>query len=148
MVYYDTGMSSRKKAQLLKKYPFAAKPKITWSQFVILADEISKLYKFPSQITICQAALETGRGTSLMARLKNNYFGYMAYDKDPGQAKKYDLAFDSIIDYLELITKTSRYSPVLKCKTALEKIQMIKKCGYATDPLYVEKITSMKEWHE
>lgn len=130
----------------MKKYPIAEKPKITWNEFTLLAAEVSRLYKFPPQITICQAALETGRGTSLMARTKNNYFGYMAYDSDPWKAKKYDNALDSILDYLELITKNPLYSPVLKCKTALEKIEMIKKCGYATDPLYVKKITSMKEW--
>ena len=113
---------------------------------MILATKLSIIYKFPPQITICQAALETGRGTSLMAKLKNNYFGFMAYNSDPGKAKKYPNALDSIIDYLELITKNPRYSTVAKCKTALEKIQMIKECGYASDPLYVEKITSMKEW--
>jgi flagellum-specific peptidoglycan hydrolase FlgJ len=139
-------LSLIKRNRLLKKYPFADKSKISWDQFIILATELSKLYKFPPQVTICQAALETGRGTSLMARAKNNYFGYMAYDADPGKAKKYETALDSIIDYLELITKNLRYSPVTKCKTALEKIEMIKKCGYATDPLYVQKITSMKEW--
>ncbi len=132
--------------KLLKKFPFAHKPKITWEQFVLLAREASKLYKFPASITICQAGLETGRGTSLMAIMKNNYFGYMAYDQNPGKARTYATAMDSIIDYLELITKNPRYSPVADCKTTLSKIIMIHHCGYATDPLYVKKITGMKEW--
>jgi flagellum-specific peptidoglycan hydrolase FlgJ len=132
--------------RLLKKYPFADKPKISWEQFVLLATAVSKLYKFPASITICQAGLETGRGTSLMAIMKNNYFGYMAYDKDPSKAKTYATAMDSIIDYLDLITKNPRYAPVANCKTPLDKIVMIQKCGYATDPLYIKKITGMKEW--
>jgi flagellum-specific peptidoglycan hydrolase FlgJ len=139
-------MSPIARNKLLKKYPFASKSKITWNQFVLLATEVSRLYKFPSQITICQAGLETGRGTSLMAIMKNNYFGYQAYDADPNQAKKYPTALDSIIDYLELITKNPRYSPVTRCKTPLDKIVMIHQCGYATDPLYIKKITGMKEW--
>lgn len=139
-------MTTGAKAKIIKKYPFASKPKLTWDQFVLLATAVSKLYKFPPQITICQAALETGRGTSMMAKLKNNYFGFMAYDHDPGKAKKYETALDSIIDYLELINKNPRYLPVTKCKTPLDKIEMIKQCGYATDPLYVKKITGMKEW--
>jgi flagellum-specific peptidoglycan hydrolase FlgJ len=134
------------KKQISKKYPFALKSKISWDQFVLLATEVSKLYKFPASITICQAGLETGRGTSLMVIMKNNYFGYMAFDKDPSQAKKYPTALDSIIDYLELITKNSRYSAVSSCKTPLDKIVMIQKCGYASDPLYIKKITGMKEW--
>ncbi len=134
------------KSRLLKKYPFATHSKISWDQFVILATAVSKLYKFPPSITICQAGLETGRGTSLMAIMKNNYFGYMAYDKDPSKAKTYPTALDSIVDYLELITKNPRYSPVASCKTPLDKIVMIHKCGYATDPLYIKKITGMKEW--
>jgi flagellar protein FlgJ len=81
-----------------------------------------------------------------MARTKNNYFGFMAYDSDPGKARKYETALDSIIDYLELVTKNPRYSKVKTCKTAGEKIQAIWEAGYATDPLYVRKITSLREW--
>ena len=141
-------LSLIKRNRLLKKLPFADKAKITWDQFTVLATELSKMYQFPPSITICQAALETGRGTSLMAMMKNNYFGYMAYDKDPSKAKTYATAMDSIIDYLDLITTNPRYAPVASCKTPLDKIVMIQKCGYATDPLYVEKITAMKEWQE
>lgn len=139
-------MSPAAKTKLIKKYPFADQPKISWDQFIMLATEASKIYKFPASITICQAGLETGRGTSLMAIMKNNYFGYMAYDKDPSKAKTYATAMDSIIDYLDLITKNPRYAPVANCKTPLDKLVMIHKCGYATDPLYIKKITGMKEW--
>lgn len=141
-------LSAVRRNRLLKKYPFADKSKITWNQFIMLANEVSKMYKFPARITICQAGLETGRGTSLMAIMKNNYFGYMAYDIDPSKAKTYSTALDSIIDYLELITKNPRYSRVSSCKTPLDKIVMIHQCGYATDPLYIKKITGMKEWWE
>ena len=134
------------KRMILKNYPFAKSSTITWKQFLQLASEVSKLYHFPAKVTICQAALESGRGTSEMARLKNNYFGFMAYDKDPGKAKKYDIALDSILDYLELITTNSRYSKITKYKTPLRVIKAIKDAGYASDPHYVEKITSLKEW--
>lgn len=132
--------------KIRKKYTFAEKYQISWSDFIILAKEAAKLYKFPPNVVICQAALECGRGTSYMARTKNNYFGFMAYDSDPGKAKKYETALDSIIDYLELLTTTPRYTAVKKCKTPLETIEAIKTAGYATDPLYVQKITSLKEW--
>ncbi len=134
------------KQNFTKKFTFAKKSSISWEEFVLLASEAAKKYHFPANVLICQAALECARGTSLMARTKNNYFGFMAYDNNPGKAKQYQTALDSIIDYLELVTNSPRYAAVKKCKTPLETIQAIKTAGYATDPLYVQKITSLKEW--
>lgn len=134
------------KQTICKKFSFAKNPSVSWDEFIQLAAAASKLYHFPKKITICQAALETARGTSLMARTKNNYFGFMAYDHDPGQARPYPTALDSIIDYLDLITTVPRYKSVAKVRSSLAKIETIHKCGYATDPLYVQKITSLNEW--
>lgn len=134
------------KALILKKYSFAENPKISWEEFVQLASEASKLYRFPAKITICQAALECGRGTSMMAKTKNNYFGFMAYDHNPGMAKSYPTPLDSIIDYLELITKNPRYVKALKYKRPSNVIKAIWQAGYATDPQYVQKIMNLREW--
>lgn len=134
------------KEQLQRKYRFSKKAKISWEEFVSLAKEAAKLYHFPSNIVICQAALESGRGTSHMAQTKNNYFGFMAYDEDPGQAKSYPTALDSILDYLELVTQNQRYAQVHHCRSSEDKLKAICEAGYATDPQYFQKITSLKEW--
>jgi flagellar protein FlgJ len=136
------------KKLITKKDSFAKNPQNSWPEFIQLCSEASKVYSFPAKITVCQAALESARGTSAMARVKNNYFGFMAYDADPGKAKKYDTALDSILDYLELITQNPRYSKAMKYKTPLRMIKAIWKAGYATDAQYVEKITSLREWSE
>lgn len=131
----------------IQKFSFAEKSKISWDEFVKLASFVAKFYQFPVNVIICQAALETGRGSSEICRLKNNYFGFMAYDKATDQARKYSTALDSIIDYLELITTDPRYSQASKAKTPFGVIKAICKAGYASDPKYVEKITSLEEWN-
>lgn len=140
--------SEKVKKKILKKFPFAKKSNVTWEQFMTIASEAANQYHFPQNIVICQATLETGRGKSSIAKYKNNYFGFMAYDADPGMAKSYERAVDSIIDYLELITKSPRYKACLNEDNPLDMITLIHKSGYATDPEYVKKITSLKEWIE
>lgn len=134
------------KKVVLRNSPLAKKSKISWNEFVKLCIEVSKFYHFPKNVTVCQAALESGRGTSPICRTKNNYFGFMAYTHSPSSAKKYSTALDSIIDYLELITKDPRYTKVLEAKNSIDVLKAIYEAGYATDPDYIQKITSLDEW--
>lgn len=55
---------------------------------------------------IAQAALESGWGTSLIAKNKHNLFGMNAYDKDPyGSAAMYSTPEESVADWAAFMKK-------------------------------------------
>ena len=53
--------------------------------------------------------------------------------------RAYNSFEESINDYFDLITKSSRYKAAINSISAFECINAIKKGGYATDPKYVQK---------
>jgi flagellum-specific peptidoglycan hydrolase FlgJ len=93
-----------------------------------------------------QSALETGYGKSLGGG--NNYFGI----KDFSNGKMvtinqpfmtYSNMNESAADYVRLLTSNSRYKDVVAAKTASEAIAAQGKSGYATDPDYAKKLSSI-----
>lgn len=115
-------------------------------------------------VCIAQSALETGWGTSTLMIKANAFFGIKAnkswngkvyssktkecYDgvnftTDTATFRAYDNLSDSISDYYDLITKSSRYAKAVNCTDATKAIEHIHKGGYATDPAYTEKIISI-----
>lgn len=124
----------------------------SWDSFTQTATALAKEHNFPLSVLLGQAALESARGTSNFAKDRNNYFGYMAYDANPGMAKSYQNPSQSIMDYINLIENTPRYAGAyqsyLKDKNPLTLLQGIKSAGYATDPNYVTKIVSMPEFQQ
>ncbi len=123
-----------------------------WEDFQVAAKQISKDRGFPSNVLLGQAALESARGSSQMARDKNNYFGYMAYDSDPNMARNYQSPVQSINDYIDLITQDPIYrqawSQYLQDHSSINLIKNIKGAGYATDPNYVAKVMATPEFME
>ena len=111
-------------------------------------------------VCIAQAALETGWGTSPLMTKANAYFGIKAtgwsgvvYNSDTLECydgktyvnvnacfRAYDCVEDSVKDYYDLITGSSRYSAAVNESNAEKAITAIKNGGYATDPDYVSKI--------
>lgn len=123
---------------------------VTWGDFTNRAVAIAKEKGYPAGVLLAQAAIETGRGTSKMAREKNNYFGFKAYDANPNAASAYSGVDQSINDYINLIQTDPRYAKAWatyqKTKNPTDLIKGIKAAGYATDPNYVSKVISTPEF--
>lgn len=115
-------------------------------------------------VCIAQAALETGWGTSSLMLKANAYFGIKASESWTGKVyssktkecydgvnfttetacfRAYDSVADSVEDYFELITGSSRYAAAVNETDAEKAITAIKNGGYATDPNYVKSIMNI-----
>lgn len=115
-------------------------------------------------VCIAQAALETGWGTSSLMLKANAYFGIKASKSWTGKVyssktkecydgvnfttetacfRAYDSVADSVADYFELITGSSRYAAAVNETDAEKAITAIKNGGYATDPNYVDSVMNI-----
>lgn len=117
-------------------------------------------------LTIAQAALESGWGTSQLSQRANNLFGIKAFSDWTGKRislpttewyggemklinadfRVYESLSDSIEDHSMLLSY-NRYKPVRECTGYKEACKRIYECGYATDPRYPEKLISIIEKH-
>lgn len=121
-----------------------------------------------ANVLIAQAALETGWGQYVMhdgfGRSANNLFGIKAgrdwqgesvqvdtIEFDGAVANKQKAAFrayadiaESINDYVKFISQQPRYATALAAPYSPENYaQALQQAGYATDPIYAEKIMSI-----
>lgn len=115
----------------------------------------------PASITLAQGMHESGMGNSALATQANNHFGikckaewtgrtYKHKDDDynaQGQLIKscfraYDSAMDSYIDHSNFLMERSFYTSLFQYHhTEYKKwAHGLKKCGYATDKKYAEKL--------
>lgn len=122
-----------------------------------------KKWVLPS-VCIAQAALETGWGTSSLMLKANAYFGIKAGKNWTGKVyssktkecydgvnfttetacfRAYDSVADSVADYFDLITGSSRYAAAVNETNAEKAIIAIKNGGYATDPNYVDSVMNI-----
>jgi LysM repeat protein len=113
----------------------------------------------PASITLGQGILETEAGASELMTEANNHFGikckngwqgptYSHTDDAPNECfKKYTCAAESFSDHSSLLKKNPRYAPLLSlpqtdyCAWA----KCLKKCGYATNPQYAERLIKIIE---
>ena len=132
------------------------------------ADEASAATGIPAKFMLGQAALESGWGKREIkgrdGTNSNNLFGIKAtadwkgkvveattteYVNGKAQTKverfrAYDSYADSFKDYARLITNNPRYEKVLASTgDASAFAQGLQKAGYATDPQYANKLTSI-----
>ena len=115
---------------------------------------------FPS-VTMAQAALETGWGTSVVG---NNLFGIKAsgatspywkgasvnattHEVYNGVSALYKLNFrqyasvqDSISDHSYFLKQNGRYANVFSAATPEDQARALQAAGYATDPSYASKL--------
>lgn len=115
-------------------------------------------------VCIAQAALETGWGTSSLMLKANAYFGIKAGKSWTGKVyssktkecydgvnfttetacfRAYDTVAESVSDYFDLITGSSRYAGAVNETDAEKSITAIKNDGYATDPNYIKSIMNI-----
>jgi flagellum-specific peptidoglycan hydrolase FlgJ len=123
-----------------------------------------KDYGIIPSLTIAQAILESGWGTSQLSKRAKNLFGIKAFSDWTGHRialhtsewykgqmkivaadfRAYDSFNESIKDHNKLLSY-SRYRPVRESTDYKEACQRTYECGYATDPRYAEKLTSIIE---
>lgn len=131
-------------------------------QIAPLVVKVNKSRGYPlfASVVIAMACLESGYGTSTMMMRANAIFGIKAGGSWKGKVynaktnevfnnkpvtitacfRAYDNLTESIEDYFNLITKSSRYSNAVHSNNWTECIYAIHSGGYATDPNYPTKI--------
>lgn len=121
----------------------------------------------PHHLILAQAALESGWGQRQIRRENGepsfNIFGVKASgswkgptteitttEYENGEAKKvkarfrvYSSYLEALSDYVGLISRNPRYAAVTAAATAEQGAQALQNAGYATDPNYAKKLTSM-----
>lgn len=133
---------------------------------IVVAENNKRGKPLFSSVVIAQALLESNWGQSKLMMKANAVFGikcgsnwkgkcYNAKTKECFDGKSftnitayfraYNNLEESVSDYFNLITKSTRYRKACVTKTPKECITEIKKGGYATDPNYVSSIMFLIE---
>lgn len=123
-----------------------------------LAVKKMKDYGIPASITLAQGILESAAGTSDLAQKANNHFGIKChsdwngktYHKDDDQKQECFRSYPSVeqsFDDHSAFLKKDRYADLynLKITDYTSWAKGLKKCGYATDPHYAERLIDLIE---
>lgn len=137
------------------------------AQLSLPAKLASEQSGIPHHLILAQAALESGWGQRQIRRENGepsfNLFGVKASgdwkgkvteitttEYENGEAKKIKARFrvygsylEALSDYVGLLTRNPRYAAVTAAATAEQGAQALQSAGYATDPHYARKLTSM-----
>ena len=121
-------------------------------------------YSILPSMTIAQAILESGWGSSQLAERAKNLFGIKAFSNWRGERitlkaaewyndqkqiinadfRAYGSFNESIEDHSKLLSN-ARYKSARECSEYREACRKIYECGYATDPVYSEKLIKIIE---
>ncbi|MBR0565940.1 flagellar assembly peptidoglycan hydrolase FlgJ [Azoarcus sp. L1K30] len=129
------------------------------------AQAVSRQTGIPAQFIVAQAALESGWGEKVMqhadgrssynlfnikagsswkgetvTRDVTEYAGASAYTEN-ARFRSYGSYAEAFQDYARLLSNGSRYSEVLGQTSAAGFAGSLQKAGYATDPMYADKLT-------
>ena len=127
-----------------------------------LAIQQQKEYKIPASITLAQGLLETGAGTSRLARIGNNHFGIkckeewtggrMYHDDDEKNEcfRTYSSAEDSYLDHSLFLAKRKYYVTLFDLDLYDYKgwARGLQECKYATDKSYAVKLIRLIETYD
>lgn len=144
----------------------AAAQRITPAQYIEkykhLAIDDMRNYGIPASVKMAQAMLESDCGNSRLATEGNNHFGIkckstwkgntIAHDDDsPGECfRSYKTAEESFSDHAQFIRQSTRYERLFALDIMDYKAwaQGLKDCGYATSPVYPQRLIKMIETHK
>lgn len=126
-----------------------------------MAQEQMRQYGIPASITLAQGLEESGAGLSMLATKANNHFGikvnedwhgpYVLRDDDHPNDKfrKYEDVKDCFEDHSRFLTRP-RYQSLFNLERTDYKgwAEGLKRCGYATNPAYAEKLIKLIELYE
>ena len=132
------------------------------NKYKVLAIQQQQEYKIPASITLAQGLLETGAGSSRLAREGNNHFGIkckeewtggkMYHDDDAiGECfRTYRSAEESYIDHSQFLAYRKYYVSLFKLDLYDYKAWAngLQECGYATDKGYGRKLIGLIETYE
>ena len=124
-----------------------------------IAKNSMQQFGIPASITLAQALLESGSGTGSLCLQANNHFGIkcrkdwtgpsVKYDDDALQEcfRKYDDPKDSFKDHSQFLLSKPWYAKLFKLNVKDYKswAKGLKAAGYATDPLYPQKLINLIE---
>jgi flagellum-specific peptidoglycan hydrolase FlgJ len=121
-------------------------------------------YGIPASIKMAQGILESGDGNGTLARRGNTHFNIKVKPSDnwrgevihhdddrPNEAfRAYSTAEESWIDHSEYLNSQPRYDSLFRYDATDYRswARGLKNCGYATDPLYAEKLIRIIEDNE
>lgn len=147
--------------------PLSGDSKDFLAQLSLPARLASEKSGVPHHLILAQAALESGWGQRQIRRENGepsfNLFGVKASanwkgpvteitttEFENGEAKKvkakfrvYSSYLEALSDYVSVLTRNPRYAAVTTAATAEQGAQALQSAGYATDPNYARKLTSM-----
>lgn len=124
------------------------------NQYKDIAIEQMQRYRIPASITLAQGLLESGAGRSELTRNSNNHFGIKCNNGWTGRRtyhdddmrndcfRVYDSAFESYEDHSKFLANNQRYRSLFNLKTTDYRgwAKGLKAAGYATNPIYAEKL--------
>jgi LysM repeat protein len=123
-------------------------------QYKNIAVKNMQEYGIPASITLAQACVESGNGTSRLAREANNHFGIKCHTNWKGQTithtddaanecfRKYKNPEDSFKDHAEFLRYRDRYAFLFDLSPYDYKAwaRGLKQAGYATNPQYADML--------
>jgi|GEM_PF-1355919 len=114
-------------------------------QYQGIASALSVQYGIPWEAVMAQGILESAAGMSSFARNRNNFFGIGAVDSNPNNAHYFETPEAGWEGYYRFIRDNPRYRNhgVFREPTITDPyayVAAVKAAGYATDPLYVDKL--------
>ncbi len=118
-------------------------------------------YNIPASITMAQALVETGAGTSTLASIHNNHFGIKCHkswrgkttyrtDDAPNECfRSYQSAMESYEDHSKFLLQP-RYQSLFRLKQTdyVGWAKGLQRCGYATNKGYANLLIKMIETYE
>lgn len=127
-----------------------------YKQLAILEQHRSGI---PAAIKLAQGIHETGAGSSRLATLANNHFGIKCKREWTGETlahtddapdecfRKYSSATDSYKDHSDYLRDNTRYNTLFKLSPTdyAAWAYGLKKCGYATNPRYAQRLIKIIE---
>ncbi|MCC5918404.1 MAG: glucosaminidase domain-containing protein [Cryomorphaceae bacterium] len=116
-------------------------------------------YKIPASITLAQGILESGNGTSRLAKEANNHFGIKCHldwegkkifhdDDEKNECfRKYKTPEESFRDHSLFLVERGRYKALFDLEITDYKgwAKGLKKAGYATSPTYADVLIRIIE---
>lgn len=123
----------------------------------------AEAYGIPAAVTLAQAGLETNFGRSGLYKKSNNCFGIKCFSKKCKRGHclnfsddnhkdffmKYKSPYDSFKHRAKWLSGRKNYKVCFECGSDYECwAYKLKAGGYATDPLYAQKLISIMDTHQ
>ncbi len=130
-------------------------------RYAPVAEAEMRHFGIPASITLAQGLLESNAGDSPLARKTNNHFGIKCFSRTCKRGHcvnftddshkdffvRYDNAWSSFRAHSQFLKNSKRYAALFKLDPTDYRAWAhgLQRAGYATDPLYAEKLIAIVE---